>query len=75
MGARLLTYGGILLIFGGVIINYMSEYITTQIEKNYNNNCRTTKPKLTRTGRRFFHPFSSQVVKIARGKDPSERLE
>ena len=23
MGARLLTYGGILLIFGGVIINYI----------------------------------------------------
>ena len=40
-----------------------------------NNNHRTTKPKLTRTGIRFFHPFSSQKVKIARGKDPSERLE
>ena len=39
-----------------------------------NNNRRITKPKLTRTGRRFFHPFSSHIVKIARGKDPSERL-
>ena len=27
MGARSLTYGGILLIFGGVIINYIAKYM------------------------------------------------
>ena len=32
LGARLLTYGGILLIFGGVIINYIKGNGTTRVQ-------------------------------------------
>ena len=32
MGARLLTYGGILLSFGGLIINYMNKIHTGRLD-------------------------------------------